>query len=203
MRGQARLSPNSAIEGSFLRRRRWQTAEKLYLLNGEGLLLRVPLAEPDGTLGLPFGSFAFRWRSQPERSVCPSGPSPLQGLGPRSLTPPLAHSSPRSSPESNAPHPLAGDRVGMPVMKIHRDLHCHFAFHSGIGRGALLPQRRRLSHSTRSEDPLTISRGSFTRNGWRGRKAGLPPGRCTECGVEKRLAPAQVAGGRRGNFCST
>ena len=213
--------PNSAIEWFFLRRHRWHMGGRSCLLNGEGLslsrsagkarrnarfafrVLRVPLAEPVGTLDSPFGSFAFPWRSQTERSVCPSGPSPLQGLGPRSLTPPLAHSSPRSSPESNAPHPLAGDRVGMPVMKIHRDLHCHFAFHSGIGRGALLPQRRRLSHSTRSEDPLTISRGSFTRNGWRGRKAGLPPGRCTECGVEKRLAPAQVAGGRRGNFCST
>jgi hypothetical protein len=126
-------SPNSAIEWSFLRRRRWHTAEKLYLQNGEGPLFRVPLAEPGGTLGLPFGSFAFRWRSQRERSVCLSDPSPLQGIGPRSLTPPLAHSSPGSSPGPNAPNPLAGDRPVMPAMKIHGDLHCPFAFHRGIG----------------------------------------------------------------------
>jgi len=71
--------PNSAIEGFFLRRRRRHSAEKLYLLKGEGLLFRVPLAEPDGTLGLPFGSFAFRWRSQRERSVCHSGLSRFAG----------------------------------------------------------------------------------------------------------------------------
>jgi hypothetical protein len=77
------------------------------------------------TLGLPFGSFAFRWRSQAvyarfalrvfhappaepggERSVCLSGPSPLQGIGPRSLTPPLAHSSPGSSPGVECPQSL-------------------------------------------------------------------------------------------------
>ena len=126
-------SPNSAIEGSFLRRRRWHTAERLCLLNGMGLLFRVPLAEPAGTLDLPFGSFAFRWRRQTERPVCLSGPSPLQGLGPRSLTPPLTHSSPGSSPGSNAPNPLAGDCAVMPAMKIHGDLHFHFAFHRGIG----------------------------------------------------------------------
>ncbi len=80
-------------------------------------------------------SFAFRWRSQAERSVCLSGPSPLQGLGPRSLTPPLAHSSPGSSPGSNAPNPLAGNYAVMPAMKIHGDLHSHFAFHRGIGDG--------------------------------------------------------------------
>ncbi len=96
-------------------------------------VFRVPLAKPDGTLDLPFGSFAFRWRSQAERPACPSGPSPLQGLGPRSLTPPLAHSSPGSSPGSNAPNPLAGDCAVMPAMEIHGDLHFHFAFHRGIG----------------------------------------------------------------------
>ena len=188
--------PNSAIEGFFLRRRRRHSAEKLYLLKGEGLLFRVPLAEPDGTLGLPFGSFAFRWRSQRERSVCHSGlsrsaggargsarfairvfrvplaklggtiglpfgsftfcwrsqrersgrlsgPSPLQGLGPRSLTPPLAHSSPGSSPGANAPDPLAGDGAGMKVMKIHRHLRSHFAFHHGSGDGPGRGQDRR------------------------------------------------------------
>ena len=126
---------NSAIEWSFLRRRRSHMGEGLCLLNGEGLLFRVPLAKPGGTLDLPFGSFASRWRSQRERSACLSDPSPLQGIGPRSLTPPLAHSSPRSSRGSNAPHPLAGDWAAMPVMKIHGDLHCPFAFHRGIGVG--------------------------------------------------------------------
>gem|GEM_PF-6670350 len=86
------MAPNSAIEWSFLRRRGWHTAEKLYLLRGQ---------------------------------------SPL------SLTLPLAHSSPGSSPGSNGPNPLAGDWAGMPVMKIHRDLHRHFAFHRGIGDGCL------------------------------------------------------------------
>jgi len=129
------LIPNSAIEWSFLRRRRSHMGEGLCLLSGEGILFRVPLAKPDGTLGLPFGSFAFRWRSQAEHLVCLSGPSPLQGLGPRSLTPPLAHSSPGSSPGPNAPNPLAGDCPAMPAMKIHGDLHFHFdfAFHRGIG----------------------------------------------------------------------
>jgi hypothetical protein len=68
------MAPNSAIEWSFLRRRGWHTAEKLYLLRGQ---------------------------------------SPL------SLTLPLAHSSPGSSPGSNGPNPLAGDWAGMRVMKIH------------------------------------------------------------------------------------
>ena len=135
--------PNSAIEGFFLRRRRRHSAEKLYLLKGEGLLFRVPLAEPDGTLGLPFGSFTFCWRSQRERSGRLSGPSPLQGLGPRSLTPPLAHSSPGSSPGANAPDPLAGDGAGMKVMKIHRHLRSHFAFHRGSGDGPGRGQDRR------------------------------------------------------------
>jgi len=46
---------------------------------GGGLLFRVPLAEPDGTLGWPFGSFVFRWRSQAERSVGLSGLSRSAG----------------------------------------------------------------------------------------------------------------------------
>ena len=120
------------MDWSYLRRCGCFPRERLFLPNGEGAFLffsflsrsagkarrnarfafrvfRVPLAKPDGTLGLPFGSFAFRWQSQAERSVCLSGPSPLHGQSPRSLTPPLAHSSPGSSPGSNAPNPLAGD----------------------------------------------------------------------------------------------
>jgi len=34
---------------------------------------------------------------------------------------------------SNAPNPLAGDWAAIPAMKIHGDLHFHFAFHRGIG----------------------------------------------------------------------
>jgi len=94
--------PNSAIEWFFLRWRRSHMGEGLCLLNGEGASLsrsaggarrnarlafrvfRVPLAEPDGTLGWPFGSFVFRWRSQAERSVCLSGLSRSAGEARRS-----------------------------------------------------------------------------------------------------------------------
>jgi len=134
-------------------------------LNGEGRLFRVPLAKPDGTLGLPFGSFAFRWRSQGERSICLSGLSRSAGeargsarFAFRVFRVPLAKPdgtlglpfgslrAPRAEPAephptlgafftsgSNAPNPLAVDCPVMPDMRIHRDLHCHFAFHSGIG----------------------------------------------------------------------
>jgi len=43
------------MDGSCLRWCRCFTTEKLFLLNGEGLLPRVPPAKPVGTLGLPFG----------------------------------------------------------------------------------------------------------------------------------------------------
>jgi hypothetical protein len=80
-------------------------------------------------------SFALSWQSQTERSAGPSGPSPLQGQSPRSLTPPLAHSSPGSSPGSNAPNPLPGDGAIHGICKICKALHRLFGFHRGIGEG--------------------------------------------------------------------
>jgi len=154
---------------------------------GRGLFFRVPLAEPGGTLGLPFGSFAFRWQSQAERSACLSGPSPLQGLGPRSLTPPLAHSSPGSGPGSNAPNPLAGDGAIHGICKICKNLHRLFGFHRGIGAGRL--------HSAYRLSILCWRWGSL--EGLEAFEPGLDPGKECAKGELRPLEPLKRGGTRR------
>jgi len=78
--------PNSAMEWFFLRRRGGHTAEKLSLLNGEGLLFfRVPLAEPGATLGLPFGSLPAprAWPAEPHPTLgARFPPDPVRGQMP-------------------------------------------------------------------------------------------------------------------------
>jgi len=100
------------MDGSCLRWCRCFTTEKLFLLNGEGLLPRVPLAKPDGTLGLPFGALPAP-RAKP-REPHPT-PHAFFAFG------------------SNAPNPLAGDGVILGIGKAIKELHRLFGSHRGIG----------------------------------------------------------------------
>ena len=61
---------------------------RLFSISWEGLLFRVPLAEPDGTLGVPFGALPLRRQSLTE------GPPPLDAF--------FAFGS-------KAPNPLSGE----------------------------------------------------------------------------------------------
>jgi len=138
-------------------------------------VFRVPLAKPDGTLGLPFGSFAFRWRSQAERLVClsglsrsagearrnarfafrvfrvplaepdgtlglPFGPLPAPRAWPAEPHPALGPFFPRIQSGAECPNPLAGDWTGMPViMPVQNKLLCRLQLTAGswprLGRG--------------------------------------------------------------------
>jgi hypothetical protein len=130
-------------------------------------------------------SFAFRWRSQGGTLGLPFGSLPAPRDWPRSLTPPLAHSFPGSSPGSNAPNPLAGDWAGMPVMKIPRDLPCPFAFPRDWGLSPGL-------HTASLRAKLTVERNekygprAMALWNWNGETAGSKPDPASPEGRQER-----------------
>ena len=148
------------MDWSHLRRCRCFPRERLFLPNGEAaFLFRVPLAKPDGTLDLPFGSFAFRWRSQAERSGCPSGLSRSAGGARRNArfafrVPPRSKGLARgASPHPwliLPPDPVGGRMAPIPWQGMERFLESHGCpkhFHHAPKRLAF--RRVALWHSPR------------------------------------------------------